>query len=98
MTQEDIAHGFPDFRKAVESCRFYNCTHRHEPGCGVLAAIEAGSIHPERHALYQRLLAEHEKQATLLREQGAKQKCPFFVKAGYAAKRPPVRPDYRPLA
>jgi ribosome biogenesis GTPase len=60
MTQEDIAHGFPDFRKAVESCRFYNCTHRHEPGCGVLAAIEAGSIHPERHALYQRLLAEHE--------------------------------------
>ncbi|HRL20994.1 ribosome small subunit-dependent GTPase A [Alcaligenes sp. SDU_A2] len=60
LEQEDIAHGFPDFRQAIESCRFYNCSHRHEPGCGVLAGIEAGSIHPDRHALYQRLLAEHE--------------------------------------
>lgn len=60
LEQEDIAYGFPDFRQAVESCRFYNCSHRHEPGCGVLAAIEAGTIHPDRHALYQRLLVEHE--------------------------------------
>ncbi|MEO8250073.1 MAG: hypothetical protein ABI589_11955, partial [Burkholderiales bacterium] len=25
----------------TENCRFYNCTHMHEPGCGLIAAVEA---------------------------------------------------------
>lgn len=57
---EDIQRGFPEFTDAIRECRFYNCTHRHEPGCGVLAALERGDIATERHALYERLLAEHE--------------------------------------
>lgn len=60
LTQHEIEQGFPEFTRAIADCRFYNCTHRHEPGCGVLAAMARGEITPERHALYQRILAENE--------------------------------------
>jgi ribosome biogenesis GTPase len=62
LTSTDIEHGFPEFREGVQHCRFYNCTHRHEPGCGVLAALERGEIATERHDLYKRILAENESQ------------------------------------
>jgi ribosome biogenesis GTPase / thiamine phosphate phosphatase len=42
----------PDFREAITHCRFYNCTHLHEPGCGVLAAVERGAIAASRHRIY----------------------------------------------
>lgn len=57
---QDIEHGFPEFASAVAQCRFYNCTHQHEPGCGVLAALARGEISAQRHALYLRILAENE--------------------------------------
>lgn len=60
LTAEDVVQGFSEFHDAIAHCRFYNCTHRHEPGCGVVAAVEMGSIHPERYAFYKRLLAELE--------------------------------------
>lgn len=60
LEPEDILRGFPEFHQPTEHCRFYNCSHRHEPGCGVLAALERGEIAAERHALYTRLLAENE--------------------------------------
>ena len=60
LSPADIEHGFPEFTQPAEQCRFYNCTHRHEPGCGVLAALKQGKIRPDRHELYQRLLAENE--------------------------------------
>ncbi|TEA77387.1 ribosome small subunit-dependent GTPase A [Allopusillimonas ginsengisoli] len=56
----EIERGFPEFAQAVKQCRFYNCTHRHEPGCGVLAALTRGEISAERHDLYKRILAENE--------------------------------------
>jgi len=64
LEREDIARGFPEFKAPMEHCRFYNCSHRHEPGCGVLAALERGEIAPERHALYTRLLAENEARSS----------------------------------
>lgn len=60
LEPEDILRGFPEFHDPTEHCRFYNCTHRHEPGCGVLAALDNGKIAPERYALYTRLIAEYE--------------------------------------
>lgn len=59
LSHHDLEEGFPEFSDGREHCRFYNCTHRHEPGCGVLAALQAGHIPAERHALYLRLLDEH---------------------------------------
>lgn len=64
LSTHDIEQGFPEFQEGIKHCRFYNCTHRHEPGCGVLAALERKEIAPERHELYKRILAENEAQAT----------------------------------
>jgi ribosome biogenesis GTPase len=60
LSHEDIVRGFPEFLPHIEHCRFYNCSHRHEPGCGVVAAVQDGRIPPQRYALYQRILQEHE--------------------------------------
>lgn len=62
LTAEDIVRGFSEFHDAIQECKFYNCTHRHEPGCGVVNALTNGHIHPDRYALYQRLLIELENQ------------------------------------
>ena len=42
----------PDLRQHVEACRFYNCTHRQEPGCGVIAAVERGEVSASRWRIY----------------------------------------------
>jgi ribosome biogenesis GTPase / thiamine phosphate phosphatase len=60
LSRDDIIRGFPEFSKPIEQCRFYNCTHRHEPGCGVVTALKNGQIDTLRYALYQRILAENE--------------------------------------
>ena len=60
LSGEDILRGFPEFSPHIEHCRFYNCTHRHEPGCGVVAALQAGAIDASRYALYRRILEESE--------------------------------------
>lgn len=59
LSGEQILRGFPEFAPHIEHCRFYNCTHRHEPGCGVLAALQAGQIDAGRYALYLRILDEN---------------------------------------
>ena len=60
LTREDIVRGFPEFLPHIENCRFYNCSHRHEPGCGVVAALQRGEIDAGRYALYGRILEENE--------------------------------------
>lgn len=47
-----------DIRARAEACRFYNCTHLHEPGCGVRDALARGEISPSRYRIYQELHAE----------------------------------------
>ena len=42
----------PDLQAHVANCRFYNCTHRQEPGCGVIAAVERGEISASRWRIY----------------------------------------------
>jgi ribosome biogenesis GTPase len=48
----------PDLRVHVGECRFYNCTHRGEPGCGVRAAVERGEIAASRYRIYLEILDE----------------------------------------
>jgi ribosome biogenesis GTPase / thiamine phosphate phosphatase len=48
----------PDIAAHAGGCRFYNCTHRHEPGCAVRAAIESGVIGPSRARIYAELADE----------------------------------------
>lgn len=48
----------PDLKPHVANCRFYNCTHLHEPSCGVIAAVDAGQVSPSRYRIYSDLFAE----------------------------------------
>jgi len=52
---EEIDGYFPELRELVQHCQFNDCTHTHEPGCAVRAALIEGKIHPERYESYLRL-------------------------------------------
>jgi ribosome biogenesis GTPase len=52
---------FPETRPLTGSCSFDPCTHLHEPGCAVSAAVKSGNIHPDRYDSYRRIAAELEK-------------------------------------
>jgi ribosome biogenesis GTPase len=54
----ELAALMPDLRTHLGSCRFYNCTHRHEPGCGVRAAAERDEIAATRYRIYGELFDE----------------------------------------
>ena len=61
MEVEEIGHYFPEIFKASAQCKYGNCTHRHEPGCAVKAAVEDGRISAERYSSYLGMLEEGEK-------------------------------------
>ena len=52
---EELDAYFVEMRHLVSECQFNDCTHTHEPGCAVRAAVEAGEIAPERYHSYLRL-------------------------------------------
>ena len=45
-----LASYMPDFKKHAQDCKFYNCTHLHEPGCGVREAIALIGDAPEQQS------------------------------------------------
>ena len=53
-----VAHYFPEIFHVSAQCRFNNCTHTHEPGCAVLAAVERGEISLSRYTSYMSILDE----------------------------------------
>jgi ribosome biogenesis GTPase / thiamine phosphate phosphatase len=55
---KQLAMLMPDVRAAATDCRFYNCTHREEPGCGVRAAVGQGTIGETRYRIYGEILQE----------------------------------------
>ncbi len=57
---EEMDAYFPELRDLVPHCQFSDCTHQHEPGCAVLAALKDGRIHAERYDSYVRLRSGQE--------------------------------------
>jgi ribosome biogenesis GTPase / thiamine phosphate phosphatase len=57
-----LASLMPDIAAHLGHCKFYNCTHLHEPGCGVIAAVKdapgADDICARRYRLYGELFAQ----------------------------------------
>jgi ribosome biogenesis GTPase / thiamine phosphate phosphatase len=62
-----LAHLMPDLRANLGNCRFYNCTHLHEPGCAVVSHVQpadeaqsndAAAISPYRYQIYRELFDE----------------------------------------
>ena len=54
----DVGHYFPEIFELSHDCRFNNCTHVHEPGCAVLAAIDEGRVARSRYASYLSILED----------------------------------------
>ena len=52
MDKDEIYRYFPEMLRVSDDCRFIPCTHTHEPGCAVKAAVEDGRISPERYNSY----------------------------------------------
>jgi ribosome biogenesis GTPase / thiamine phosphate phosphatase len=57
-----LAQLMPDFKAHAQNCKFYNCTHLHEPGCGVILEMKLAStainISANRYRLYSELFEE----------------------------------------
>lgn len=57
-----LANYMPDLKAHAQDCKFYNCTHLHEPGCGVISKVKSGpspdGISASRYRLYSELFAE----------------------------------------
>lgn len=58
MEIEEIADYFIEIFECSKGCRFGNCTHIHEPGCAVVAAVERGDIALSRYSSYLSMIEE----------------------------------------
>ncbi|MCL1933656.1 MAG: ribosome small subunit-dependent GTPase A [Candidatus Azobacteroides sp.] len=58
MESGEISHYFPEIFKFSASCKFNNCTHRHEPGCAVLRAVEEHYISESRYRSYLNIIED----------------------------------------
>lgn len=61
LEKEEIGKYFPEMLRVSAGCRFTPCTHTHEPGCAVKAAVESGEISAERYNSYLGMLEEDKK-------------------------------------
>ena len=58
--EESISDHFSEVASLASQCKFRNCSHIHEPGCAVRAAVIAGTLSAERCASY--IASSHEVQ------------------------------------
>jgi len=52
IEKNELYHFFPEMFRLSEKCRFYNCTHTHEPDCAIIKAVENGDISDSRYSSY----------------------------------------------
>lgn len=53
---EELSHFFPELRALLGKCKFYNCTHTHEPGCAIMEAFKKGEVAASRYESYLSML------------------------------------------
>ena len=56
LQPDELAFFFVEFLDYLNACKFDDCTHDHEPGCAVKAAVEEGEIHELRYESYLNIL------------------------------------------
>ena len=61
IEKEELSTYFPEMLRVMDGCRYKPCTHTHEPGCAVKAAVDAGLIAPERYNSYLGMLEDERK-------------------------------------
>lgn len=53
--EHTLREKFLDIEALAEQCRFHDCSHGSDTGCAVRAAVEAGSLDPERYEGFMKL-------------------------------------------
>ena len=53
--RQELISLFPEF-SSIESCKFLNCSHTHEPGCNVKKEVEENKISKDRYDFYKKTL------------------------------------------
>ncbi len=71
--EEGLDAVFADLTALAASCRFSDCSHRTEPGCSVLAAIDGGSLSPERLSSWRKLEGELHRQEARIDARAARE-------------------------
>ncbi|MEO0437063.1 MAG: small ribosomal subunit biogenesis GTPase RsgA [Pseudomonadota bacterium] len=56
LERADVERGFREFRTVIEPCRFRDCRHQGEPGCGLEQAAAENKIHSTRLASYRHIV------------------------------------------
>lgn len=56
IDKDDVIHGFIELRQFAGNCRFRDCKHRNEPGCGLQQALAEHKISRQRLDSYQRIV------------------------------------------
>ncbi|MBH1940284.1 ribosome small subunit-dependent GTPase A [Mobilitalea sibirica] len=82
--KEGLGEAFSDIEDLFLQCKFSDCTHRSEPGCAVLAAIEEGTLEQKRWKNY--LQIKNEAKYTQDKAAYLKDKKEFFKKINKDAK------------
>ena len=61
IDDKELWHYFPEMIATAGECRFYNCTHTHEPGCAVTEAVKEGKIAFSRYESYLKILDDDDR-------------------------------------
>ena len=61
IDDHELWHYFPEMMRIGAGCRFYNCTHTHEPGCAVREAVARGEVARSRYESYLKIRDEDDK-------------------------------------
>lgn len=60
FNDSEVSHYFKEMIEFLPACRFNDCKHMNEPGCGVKKALEEGLIRPERYDSYVKILTKQD--------------------------------------
>jgi len=61
IDDKELWHYCPEMISRAGECRFFNCTHTHEPHCAVIEAVKCEEIAFSRYESYLKILDEDDK-------------------------------------
>lgn len=85
-TGEGLSAAFSEINDLAPYCKYKDCSHRSEPGCAVLKAVENGELLQERLDNYHKLQKEISYNASRSQKKYADEKNKFFKKIAKDAK------------
>ena len=60
ISNQELSDYFPEMRALIGECKFYNCSHTHEPACAIIEAVKKDRIAPTRYNSYLSILEDED--------------------------------------